>query len=152
MKHTHSSLPLAVAYLILVRSMSALSSFVHLLDDAAETLRPFIKSARRGSSSWNGVEYPPVTETVEPDPYAMAWFSSLHTMSALLERQPTLTTEQYSYLERELFGGLGGFQDFCLDPKRWGKDADAANKRLGRIRDELYISLVALRQVAELKT
>ena len=132
--------------------MSALNSFLRLLDDAAETLRPFIKSARRGGSSWSGKEYAPVTETVEPDPYALAWFSSLHTMSGLLARQPTLSQEQYSYLERELFGGMGSFQDFSLDPKRWGKQADAANERLGRIRDELYTSLVSLRQVAQPKT
>jgi hypothetical protein len=132
--------------------MSALDSFVRLLDDAAGTLQPFVKSTRRGSASWSGARYAPVTETVEPDPYAMAWFSSLHTMSALLARQTNLTVEQYTYLERELFGGMGSFQDFCLDRKRWGKDADAANERLGTIRDELYISLVALRQVAEPKT
>jgi|ERR1700736_5582342 len=132
--------------------MSTLSSFVRLLDDAAEALQPFIKSARRGGSSWNGVEYAPVTETVEPDPYALAWFSMLHTMSGLLSRQPRLTAEQYSYLERELFGGMGSFQDFSLDRKRWGKTADAANERLGRIRDELYSSLVALREIVEPKT
>jgi hypothetical protein len=128
--------------------MFALSSFVRLLDDAAEMLQPFVKSARPGCTSSN-VEYASVTETVEPDPYALAWFSSLRTMSGLLSRQASLSAEQYSYLERELFGGMGSFQDFSLDPNRWGKTADAANDRLGRIRDELYASLVSLRDIVE---
>jgi hypothetical protein len=125
--------------------MSSLKSFVRLLDDAAETLQPFIKSLRPGSSSWNGIEYAPVYETVDPDPYALAWYSALDTMSALLAHQPSLSSEQYSYLERELFGGMGSFQDFSVDRKRWDNKADAANERLGKIRTELYNCLVSLR-------
>jgi hypothetical protein len=96
-------------------------SFTHLLDDCARLLEPFIRSARRGSFSWNGVEYTPVTEDAEPDPYALAWGSTLRSTSALLASQPTLSPEQYSYLQQQLFGGMGSLTDFCLDTKRWEK-------------------------------
>ena len=126
-------------------------SFTHLLDDCAKLLEPFIRSARRGSLSWNGVEYGPVTEDAEPDPYALAWWSTLRTTSALLASQPTLSPEQYSYLQ-QLFGGMGSLTDFCLDKKRWGKRATVANEQLTMIRDEMYLAFQSLRPVEHPKT
>ena len=114
-------------------------------------LEPFIRSARRGSLSWNGSEYAPVTE-VDPDPYALAWWSPLRTVSALLASQPRLTPEQYSYLQQNFFGTMGSLQDFCLDAKRWGKKAKAANDELRKILDELYSAFQSLRPVQHTTT
>jgi hypothetical protein len=91
----------------------------------------------------------PVTENVDPDPYALAWWSTLRAISALLASQPSLTPEQYSYLQQEFFGTMGSFQDFCLDGKRWGKKASAANKELREIIDELYSAFQGLRPVEQ---
>src|SRR5215469_9630615 len=97
---------------------ATMTSFTHLLDDCAKVLEPFIESSRRGSLHWNGSEYAPVSEDKDPDPYALAWWSTLCTISALLSSQSSLTPQQYSYIERELFGGMGSFTDFWLDEKR----------------------------------
>ena len=115
-------------------------------------LEPFIRSARRGSRSWNGSEYAPVTEDVDPDPYALAWWSTLRAISALLASEPSLTPEQYSYLQQEFFGTMGSLQDFRLDAKRWGKKARAANDELRKILDELYSAFQSLRPVKQTKT
>jgi len=127
-------------------------SFCRLLDDCAKVLEPFIRSARRGSLSWNGSEYAPVTEDVDPDPYALAWWSTLRTISALLASQTSLTPEQYSYLQQKFFGTMGSLQDFCLDAKRWGKKARVGNDELRKILDELYSAFQSLRPVQYTKT
>jgi hypothetical protein len=123
-----------------------------LLDDCAKVLEPFIESSRRGGLHCNGFEYARTTKDKEPDPYALAWSSTLRTISAILGSQPSLTSEQSSYLQRELFGGMGSFDDFSLDAKRWGKKAKAANDQLGRIRDELYSCFQSLCRVEHTKT
>jgi hypothetical protein len=126
---------------------ASVASFARIIDDCAKVLEPFIRSARRGSLSWNGSEYAPVTEDVDPDPYALAWWSTLRAISALLASQLSLTPEQYSYLQQEFFGTMGSLQDFCLDAKRWGKKGSAANKELREIIDELYSAFQSLRPV-----
>ena len=129
----------------------SIRSFARLLDDCAEILDPFIKSSRRGGLLWNGVEYAPSTQDLEPDPYALAWWSTLRTISALLAGQSSLTSQQHAYLQCELFGGMGSLNDFSLNAKRWGKKAKAANEQLREIRDELYSCFQSL-PVAESKT
>ena len=131
---------------------ASVASFGRIIDDCAKVLEPFIRSARRGSLSWNGSEYAPVTEDVDPDPYALAWWSTLRTISALLASQPTLSPDQYSYLQQQFFGTMGSLQDFSLDTKRWGKKARAANEQLRRILDELYSAFQSLRPVEHTKT
>ncbi len=128
------------------------ASFARLIDDSAKVLEPFIRSAKRGSLSWNGSEYAPVTEDVEPDPFALASWSTLRTISALLASQPSLTPEQYSYLQQQFFGGMGSLTDFSLDAKRWGNKAKAANDRLNMIREEMYSCFQSLRPVEHTKT
>ena len=138
--------------LVFVRSMHAsVASFARIIDDCAKVLEPFIRSSQCGSLSWNGSEYAPVTEDVDPDPYALAWWSTLRTISALLASQPTLSPEQYSYLQQQFFGTMGSLQDFSLDTQRWGKKASAANEQLRRIRDELYSAFQSLRPVEHTK-
>ncbi len=131
---------------------ASVASFARIIDDCAKALEPFIRSARRGSLSWNGSEYAPVTEDVDPDPYALAWWSTLRTISALLASQPCLTSEQYSYLQQKFFGTIGSLQDFCLDAKRWGEKASAANEQLRKILNELYSVFQSLRPVEQTKT
>ena len=126
-----------------------MTSFIHRLDDCAKVLEPFIESSRRGSLHWNGSEYAPVSEDKDPDPYALAWWSTLCTISALLSSQSSLTPQQYSYIERELFGGMGSLTDFWLDEKHGGKKARAANEQLNKIRNELCLALPSLRQAEQ---
>jgi hypothetical protein len=130
---------------------ASMTTFARLLDDCAKTLEPFIESARRGGLSWNGSEYAPSKDDVEPDPYALAWWSTLRTISALAS-QSSLTAEQTSYLQRELFGGIGSLNDFSLDAERWGKKAKTGNDQLDKIRGELYSCFQSLRPVAQPKT
>jgi len=127
-------------------------SFTRLLDDCVKVLEPFIESSRRGSLHWNGFKYAPVTEAKNPDPYALAWWSTLRAISALLESQPSLTPGQYSYLQQEFFGTMGSLQDFSLDAKRWGKKARVANEQLRIILGELYSAFKSLRPIEPTKT
>jgi len=130
----------------------SIATFARLLDDSAEVLKPFIESSRRGGLHWNGSEYASATQDRTADPYALAWWSTLRTIAALVASQPGLTAEQIEYLQRELFGGMGSWNDFSLDAKRWGKKAESANDHLGRIRHELYSCFQTLRPVAPSKT
>jgi hypothetical protein len=131
---------------------ASIASFARLLDDYTEVLEPFIESSRRGGLHWNGSEYAPTTEDRVADPYALSWWSTLRTISALVSSQPCLTGEQIEYLQRELFGGMGSLNDFSLDTKRWGEKAKVANEQLGKIRHDLYSCFQTLRPVAACKT
>src|SRR2546430_3749514 len=117
---------------------SQMQHLAALLEELAALLEPFVRSGSIGSRSWNGREYAPVTEPHEPDPYAIARYVTLRTVAALLQGQPTISPEQYAYIDSAWFGGMGSFlNDFSLDMRRHGKAAETANQRFKAICSKL---------------
>jgi len=112
-----------------------------LLDECVATLQPFAQTVDVGSQRWNGTAYVPVTKPQIGDIYASAWAASLRTAAQFLNLQEKPTESQIALLRNLLFGGMGTFQDFQLDTKRWGAEAHAANVRLEQLRAKLFKSL-----------
>ncbi|MFZ0821475.1 MAG: hypothetical protein WAM91_15515 [Candidatus Acidiferrales bacterium] len=93
----------------------------------ANHLKPFADAAPLGARVWNGVEYAKVKEgeEKESDPTAFKWWSTLNTFANLIEAQSTpLSDRQISYIQRELFGGMGSLIDECHDELKIGGFAD----------------------------
>jgi hypothetical protein len=117
-----------------------------LLEDLAAILEPFARTASIGSRTWDGHEYAPVTEPHEPDPSAVVRCVTLRTVASLLESQPSISPEQYTYLKSAWFGGMGSvLNDFSLDTRRHGKPAEVANQRFRALCTELYSCLQSLK-------
>ena len=109
--------------------------FIEQLRKTAKILEPFIQSYNAGSLRWDATAYVRAAKTKKPDPYALAWWSTLNTMVGLLEGQGLeIAEEQKEYIRRELCGGMGSFSDFRLDASDWGKGAEEANKELDAAR------------------
>lgn len=121
-----------------------LRRFVGVLQEAADVIKPFTASINAGSLTWNGSSYVKA-QPRSPDPYALAWWSSLTCIASLLEAQNSeLTHEQVQYLDQYLFGGMGSFNDFILDEIALGKEAKAANNKLEEQRERLRTSFKSL--------
>jgi hypothetical protein len=74
-----------------------------------------------------------------PDHSAVAWWSSLTSIAEMIDRQRwPLTKPQLEYLRSTLFGGMGSFQDWSLEQQSYGSDATNTNKRLEKLRSELF--------------
>lgn len=109
------------------------------LRDLADELKPFTQEATAGSRVWNGRAYV-AAEPRELNPYALAWWTALTSLADLIERQDTpLSQQQFEYLKKQLFGGMGSFSDFSLDRKQFGDAAATANEKLDRKRSDLYM-------------
>jgi hypothetical protein len=121
-----------------------MEELLRLLRSAADTLEPFSRQIRSNTRVWDGMNYAPPTRLQEPDPYALMWFGTLRTMADLLERQRDITDSQLAYLKDIFRGGMGTFNDFSLDTRQWGKDAEEANYKLRFIGDELFEYLNSL--------
>jgi hypothetical protein len=121
------------------------TEFIKQLRLTAGILKPLTESITSGSFKWNGFEYAKVEcakeDEKEPDPHALAWQSTLITISDLIEaQQAPLSREQINYLESLLFGGMGSLSDLCLDSRRVGDIANTINDRLAVQRGVLYAS------------
>jgi len=117
------------------------SRFVKQLKATAEELGPLTQSTGVGTLTWNGTEYAKSDETKSPDPYALAWQTTLVAVAELLEAQESpLTEKQTKYLERLLFGGIGSLNDLFFDPKLGGPTARTVNDRLDKQRSALFAS------------
>lgn len=116
------------------------TDFVEQLRATAEQLKPLTQSASSNAPTWNGKEY--VKAGVKtPDPYALAWWSSLNAIAELLDAQETpLNDKQIAYLDGLLFGGMGSLNDLSFDPKIAGADAAVVNAQLDRHRHALFAS------------
>ena len=107
-----------------------MTRFIAVLRSIADELKPFIESSSSGSLSWNGTAYVKGKDK-SPEPYALAWWSTLCTIADLLEAQEsTLSAKQYDYLKRVLFGGMGSLNDFWLNKEVLGEEAESANNRI----------------------
>jgi hypothetical protein len=108
------------------------------LRDLADELKPFTQEVTAGSRVWNGRAYV-TAESRKLNPYALAWWTALTSLADLIERQDSpLTQQQFEYLKKQLFGGMGSFSDFSLDRNQFGDSAPTANEKLDRKRTELY--------------
>jgi len=112
-----------------------------LLNQAGAILQPFTCAANANSSVYDGTSYAAVAATETPDPYALAWWSSIQTTIGLLNEVTSLTNKQLDYLLSTFCGGMGSFNDFWLDVSRWGQAAETANAQLDMIRSSLFDAL-----------
>lgn len=116
------------------------TEFIKQLRATAEELSPLTQTVAPGAMAWNGAEYSK-GEKRNPDPYALAWWSSLIAIAELIEAQETpLSTKQRAYLDRLLFGGMGSLNDLSFDQRLLGASADIVNKRLDEKRRTLFAS------------
>ncbi len=118
-----------------------MKQIIELFNQAAEVLQPFTRMGQPGSLVYDGTRYAPATASQSPDPYVLAWWSSIQTTVALLDGLDSLTARQLDYLRSSFCGGMGSFNDFSLDVSQWGNDAEAANARLSSIRSLLFHAL-----------
>ena len=104
----------------------------------AEELQPFTQEVRSGGRVWNGTAYVQA-EARQADPYALMWWSTLTETANLLDAQDgALSAKQIEHLRHKFFGGMGSFADYCIDEKRGGESARAANQRLNEKREKLF--------------
>lgn len=116
------------------------TEFIEQLKAVAEELKPLTQAASPGAATWNGKEYVKGGEK-KPDPYALAWWSTLVSVAELIDAQEApLSLKQIDYLDRLLFGGMGSLNDLCFDPKTSGASADLVNRRLDEKRQALFVS------------
>lgn len=112
---------------------------VNTLRAVAKDLEPLTQATTTGGLTWNGNEYVRATTDRRPDPYALAWWSTLNTLSDMIEYQNTeLSPSQISYLQRVLFGGMGSLNDLWFDERRLGKLAKEINSKLSHSREQLF--------------
>jgi hypothetical protein len=117
------------------------AEFINQLRSIAEELKPLMRSVSLGALTWDGTSYVKSTATKVPDPYALAWWSKLLTIAALIEAQESpLSPKQIAYLTNDLFGGMGSLTDLSFDPKASGTIATAINERLNQKRHALFAS------------
>ena len=103
----------------------------------AKELRPFIetKDSKIKSKLLNYFEK---LELI-PNPYALAWWSILTTITELLQAQELdITEKQKEYILHQLCGGMGSFADFQLDENISGTNASDTNQSLKIARKKLY--------------
>ena len=114
------------------------ADFVRQLGEIAETLRPLTRSANPGALTWDGNQYVK-GQQVSPDPYALAWFSTVTTMASLLDGQECpLSVAQIACIDRTLFGGGGSLNDLTFGPDSVGNTAETINRRLDEKRRALW--------------
>jgi hypothetical protein len=112
---------------------------VNRLRAVAKDMEPLTQAAKAGGMTWNGNEYIRATTDKDPDPYALAWWSTLNTLSDIIEYQDTeLSPRQISYLERILFGGMGSLNDLWFDERQFGQTAREINNKLRYSREALF--------------
>jgi hypothetical protein len=115
------------------------STFIAQLRAIAKELAPLTRLTPRGAMTWNGTEYAASETAVTPDPYALAWQTTLMAVAELLEGQESpITAKQINYLQGLLFGGMGSLNDLFFDPKSNGEAASAVNASLGKQRQLLF--------------
>jgi hypothetical protein len=67
----------------------------------------------------------------DPDPYALAWWSTLVTIAGMIEAQDSpLNTRQVMLIKSALFGSMGSVGDLRFDPTTLGEDAVTVKQRL----------------------
>lgn len=114
------------------------TEFTKYLRKTAEGLRPLTQVASSNAATWDGKEYVKQGEK-KPDPFALAWWSTLLAISELIDAQnDSLSLQQIAYLDRLLFGGMGSLNDLYFDPQSAGPSAQAVNKQLDENRKILF--------------
>ena len=114
--------------------------FVKQLRATAEELKPLTHASPSGAATWNGEKYIKCEEK-KPDPFALAWWSTLVAVAELIEAQEdSLSDKQVVFLDRLLFGGTGSLNDLYFDSKTLGSTADSINKGLEVRRHALFES------------
>ena len=103
---------------------------------------PLTKAMTPGASIWNGTTYTTAGGERKPDPYALAWWSTLSAIADLIDAQEAaLSEKQIAYLDRLLFGGMGSLSDLSFDPESVGNVARTINDRLDKQTRALHACL-----------
>ncbi len=114
--------------------------FVQELRATAAALSPLTESVQSGAAKWDGKQYVRA-DAKQPDAYALAWWSTLNAIAALVEAQDSQLNEaQMTYLSQTLFGTAGSLNDLHFDPKTLGAVAAEVNASLNERRQILYSS------------
>src|SRR6266542_2228802 len=123
---------------------------VSMLREIAAELKPFagiVPESPPGTLVWDGETYAKAGKPRPSEAVALAWWTTLKTAADLLEAQESpLSSRQISYLQGELFGGMGSLQDFSLDPNRLGSKAIEANERVAQRLRSLFSHLESVRK------
>lgn len=102
------------------------------LRTTADELQPLTQGSVPGAAIWDGEKYVR-GETKNPDPYALAWWSTLRAIAAMVEAQEcALSSDQIAYLKSTFFGGMGSLSD--LAPSMTQEQTERFNRR----RNSLY--------------
>jgi hypothetical protein len=113
--------------------------FVDCLRAVASDLEPLTQASKSGDLVWDGNEYRRTASEKQPDAYALAWWSTLNTLADMIEYQEgELNLRQLSYLQRELFGGMGSLNDLWFDSRSLGQVAKEVNEKLRLSREALF--------------
>ncbi len=112
------------------RSMK--QAFIEALTAFASVLEPF--ATEPGGLEWDGQEYrKPAVDRY--DNGASKWHAVCRALVNLLQTQEgELSSGQYAYLDRTLFGGMGSFSDVSLDSRKLGHEGAQANVELNSVR------------------
>lgn len=122
----------------------AKDEFIKQLRAAVRDLAPLTSAAPTGAAIWDGIRYTKGS-AASPDPFALAWSSTLGTIADLIEAQESpLSLRQIDYLRRVLFGGMGSLNDLFFDPKSLGSVATAINEGFSQRRSALFESFKKL--------
>lgn len=117
--------------------METRKKVVSEIQDMAKKLRPFIETKDSKIKS-KLLKYFSELELI-PNPYALAWWSILTTITELLQAQESdITEKQKEYILHQLCGGMGSFADFQLDETISGTNASETNQKLNIARKKLY--------------
>ncbi len=73
------------------------------------------------------------------DPYALAWWCTLETISVMIAYQDApLSDKQLDYVRHKILGGMGSLNDFRLDDRKFGEEARTANRVLDQLSNDVY--------------
>ena len=115
--------------------------FTRELKATAKELAPLAQATGDGTLTWNGTQYVKNSGIKNPNPYALAWQTTLVAIAKLIEAQETpLNEKQTKYLDGLLFGGMGSLNDLSFDPRSEGATAQTVNDRLDKQRRVLFAS------------
>lgn len=124
--------------LIRVGSGAVTNALVDLLRASADVLAKFAESRAPGKLAWDGRAYE-ASDCSVADVQAAKWWGILTALVGLLGAQSgALTSQQKICLDHLLFGGMGSFGDFALDPEVLGREAEGGNRELDHLRRELF--------------
>jgi hypothetical protein len=124
--------------------MNDMRTLAFLMKEAARVLAPYAELVEPDTKTWDGKRYV-ADENRYANVIAAKWWGVLSTLGEMLEMQDAaLSRGQLDYLEHLLFGGMGSFVDFRLDPASNEKILKA-NKEIADLTGAMFAAFKELR-------